>query len=254
MDNNQEFNEEIDWDNLIPDKKKIRNKAPRKADGPKGPKRTFWHRLIEFPHDHPIIFNIILIFIAGYVAVWLLMAYVGKWTNHGVEVRVPDVKELPLDVARATLDRGGFHYEVIDSVYEARIHPGSVVSQNPSAGSAVKPGRTVYLTVVASNPKTVAVPDFLNVSLRQAQASFEGLGIKEVRIEYLPSEYKDLVLGARINGRQLRSGERIPLTSVVSLEVGSGPADDSDYDEDEDFIITDTTDDDTSVDVSELMF
>lgn len=214
----------IDWNNLLPGNNRNSRPDSPKSNNNKGGngKRTFWQWLIDFPHDHPVLLNIILIIIAAYVAVWLIMACLGKWAKHGVEVRVPDVKELPMDVAAATLERGGFSYEIIDSVFEAKGRPGSIVTQDPTAGSAVKPGRTVYLTVVSSSPKTVAVPDYHNVSLRQAQATFEGLGIKEIKVEYLPSEYKDLVLGARINGRELRKGERIPLTSTVVLEVGAG--------------------------------
>lgn len=254
---NIEYNEEIDWDNLLPNKKKQRPAAPKPevpkprpeapapSNRPKPRKESGgggggggmgrvgrWLR--DFPHNHPIILNLLLMIIAGYVAVWILMMFVGKWTHHGQEVRVPDVKELPMNVAAATLDRGGFSYEVIDSVYEARVGAGCVVSQTPTAGAAVKPGRTVYLTVVASSPKTVVVPEYEGMSLRTVQASFEGLGLKHVDVEYVPSDYEDLVLGARINGRELHSGERIPLNSSIVLEVGAGAADDDEYDAEED--------------------
>ncbi len=248
MDNNSTYNENLDWDNLIPSKKAKAPQSPQpkqkprpssggnSGSGGKGPKPPRWkdflQKVVEFPRSHPVIFNILLIILAGFIALWILTAYISSWTHHGEEVRVPDVKELPLEMAASTLDRSGFSYEVVDSVYEAKTRPGSVVTQVPSGGSTVKPGRTVYLTVVATTPKTVAVPDFMNVSLRQAQASFEGLGIKTVRIQYTPSEYKDLVLGATVAGRELRRGERIPMSSVVTLKVGEGPsADEPDEEE-----------------------
>jgi hypothetical protein len=36
------------------------------------------------------------------------------------------------------------------------------------------------------------------------------------------SEYAGLVLGAKFNGVSLQPGARIPVSSVVTLEVGSG--------------------------------
>ena len=43
--------------------------------------------------------------------------------------------------------------------------------------------------------------------------------MREVEI---PSEYAGLVLGARFNGVALRPGARIPVSAVVTLEVGTG--------------------------------
>lgn len=246
MSNQPPYNDSLDWDSLIPSKKHSKQpkkpapKAPRQ-DRPSGDdNRNIWKKFItgvvEFPRSHPIIFNILLIILAGIIALWLISIFLRSWTHHGEEVRVPDVKELPLDMAISTLNRNGFSYEVVDSVYESKIRPGSVENQVPTGGSTVKPGRTVYLTIVARTPKTIVVPDFMNVSLRTAQASFEGLGIKNIHIEYIPSEYKDLVLGATSAGRELRRGEQIPLSSSVTLKVGAGlQTDEPDDEEYEDY-------------------
>lgn len=96
------------------------------------------------------------------------------------------------------------------------------MEQSPRANARVKPGRTVYLTIVAFSPKLVTVPPFMNVSMREGKAMFEGLGFKEVRVVEVESEYKDLVLGAKINGVPLKAGQRVPQSSVITLEVGRG--------------------------------
>ena len=51
---------------------------------------------------------------------------------------------------------------------------------------------------------------------------FQGLGIKEVREVPVVSEYDGLVLGAKFNGVSLQPGARIPVSAVVTLEVGTG--------------------------------
>ena len=241
MDNNSSYNGTRQWDNLIPSKKaKTQPAKPAKRPSGNG-KEPRWKVILraigDFPHDHPILFNIFLIIVAGLVILWFLASCMTVWTQHGEEVRVPDVKELPIDMATENLNRNGFSYEVIDSVYDAKVRPGSVVSQIPTGGSTVKPGRTVYLTIVATTPKTVAVPDFMNTSLRQAQASFEGLGVKRIKIEYVPSDYKDLVLGASADGQELYRGQRIPTSSTVTLKVGTGRISEEPEYDDSDFIV-----------------
>ena len=47
-------------------------------------------------------------------------------------------------------------------------------------------------------------------------------GIKDIREVPVVSDYKGLVLGAMFNGVTLQPGARIPLSAVVTLQVGSG--------------------------------
>ena len=41
----------------------------------------------------------------------------------------------------------------------------------------------------------------------------------------VPSEYSGLVLGARFNGVSLRPGAKVPISAVITLEVGGGRGD-----------------------------
>ena len=63
-----------------------------------------------------------------------------------------------------------------------------------------------------------------NVSSRQAASYLRGIGITDIRIEEVPSEYADLVLGARYGDTPISVGSVIPITSTVTLTVGSGPS------------------------------
>ncbi len=192
-----------------------------KKDKPTGPKPSFYQRFVNVNREHPVLMNVIYIFIAAFILVWLLLSFLDSWTRHGDEAIVPALKGQPIELASVSLENDGFKWEVMDSVFESTQRPGTVVEQNPHAGACVKPGRTVYLTIVAFSPKMVTVPDFMNVSLRQGRSMFEGLGLS-VHIVTVASEYKDLVLGAKINGVPLRPGQRIPVTSNITLEVGGG--------------------------------
>lgn len=176
----------------------------------------------SFTKRHPVIMNILYIALATVAVGWLMMIFLDFWTFHGEERVVPDTKNLPLYSASNNIEHAGLHPVVTDSVYDSFSKPGTVVEQTPVPGARIKKGGTVYLTIVAFTPKMVTVPDFYNISVRQARSLLEGLGISKVLEEPVPSEYQGLVLGARFNGVDLHPGARIPVSAVVTLEVGTG--------------------------------
>lgn len=200
----------------------VRDRAPR---GPSGrirqpdrrtnPTNSSWSR------RHPIILNLIYIVVCAVAAGWIIMWFLDFWTFHGQEVAVPDFKGQQYSAAVATAEGAHIQPVLADSVFDTSARPGTVVEQVPIAGARIKRGGMAYLTVVAFSPKMVTVPDFYNVSARQARSMFEGLGITSILEAPVPSEYEDLVLGARFNGVSLRPGARIPVSAVVTLEVGS---------------------------------
>ncbi len=194
------------------------------SSSPHKSKSDAFTRFNNFRKRHPILMNLFYIILTGVVLVWVLLMFVDSWTLHGDSRQVPSVKGLSLGSATAMLHSDDLSVEVMDSVFDSGHNPGSVVEQTPHAGSKVKPGRTVYLTIAAFSPKMVTVPDFRNVSARQGQSMFEGLGLKSVRVVNVPSEYKDLVLGVKYNGVPISPGARIPVTSSVTIEVGTGYA------------------------------
>lgn len=177
---------------------------------------------VNFIKKHPVLMNLIYIIITTVVLSWLAMFFLDYWTDHGDERVVPNVKGLSYAQAESVLKVADLTVEISDSIYDSTARPGTVVEQSPHKDAKVKPGRLVYLTIVAFAPKTVTVPDISNVSLRQAQSIFEGLGIKRIKVVEVESEYEDLLLNAKYNGLPLKAGTRIPVTASVTLEVGKG--------------------------------
>ncbi len=195
------------------------------------PKKTFRKR-------HPILMNLLYAIAATFLAIWLAIWFLDFWTFHGQERAVPDVKGQSLEMAQGNISRAGLKGIVTDSIYDNYARPGTVIEQTPIPLAKIKRGGTVYLTIVAYTPKMVTIPDFYDVSERQARSMLEGLGITQVRTVGVPSEYAGLVLGAKFNGVSLRPGAKVPVTAVITLEVGQGYGDTGGYLTDE---ITDTT-------------
>lgn len=150
------------------------------------------------------------------------LRWLDGYTRHGEAVVVPDVKGMNLRLAENELDKQSVKSIVIDSSYVKGMPPGSILEQNPSGGSKVKEGRTIYLTINADSAPKVAVPDIMdNSSLRQAEAKLRALGFKLTEHEYINGE-KDWVYNIKYRGRYLKAGEKIPHEAVLTLCVGDG--------------------------------
>lgn len=169
-----------------------------------------------------ILLNAALIIVAALLVAWAAMAWLAVWTRHGDTITVPAVKTLGYTSAITLLESDGLKGIVVDSVFDTRTRPGCVIEQNPKAGTVVKEGREVFLTINAFSPKMVTLPVLTDISLRQARSILEGLDIKTIRERRVPSEFKDLVLAARYKGSRLMPGARVPVSAVIELEVGEG--------------------------------
>lgn len=167
--------------------------------------------------------NVLAMMAVGAFLVWLSSLWLDSWTSHGEFAVVPEVKSMAYDEAENTLLSQGFEVVLSDSIYDTNTKPGTVLSQNPKCGAKVKNGRTVYLTVNAFSPRLVTIPNLMDVSVRQARSTLEGLGLKDIEIKLVPSDYKDLVMSVKRDGKLLLAGSRIPMSSKVVLEVGMGP-------------------------------
>lgn len=179
----------------------------------------------DFYNSHPIISTLILICVATLLLLWGATIFMNRWTMHGSTSVVPDIRNKTYNEARELLAANNLNIEINDSVYDRDAAPGTVVESWPKAGAVVKEGRQVYVTITAFSPKqvTISMPLTGNVSSRQAMSYLRGIGITDIRLESVPSEFPDLVMGARYGDTPLSVGSVIPVTSTVTLEVGSGP-------------------------------
>lgn len=178
----------------------------------------------DFYRRHPFLSNLLIVAASGLILLWLVLLFLDFWTMHGATAVVPQVKQKSYAEAESILSANKLGIEISDSIYDRSIPPGTVVESWPKAGAIVKEGRQVYVTITAFSPKqvTISMPLTGNVSSRQAMSYLRGIGITDIRVVETPSEYVDLVLGARYGDTPLTVGSVIPVTSTVTLTVGCG--------------------------------
>lgn len=177
---------------------------------------------MEFFKKHPIIKTLVQMVIVFFLLIAITLYGLKLYTRHGKAVLVPDVKAMALPDALRILDREGFRYDIIDSLFVDEAVPGTIVEQTPAGGSKVKEGRIVYLSINAYSPRMITCPKVADMSMRQALSTLESRGLTDIKVQEVPSKYPDLALGLQYRGETLEAGDKIPAGSTVTLLVGNG--------------------------------
>ena len=181
---------------------------------------NFFVKLIK----NPYVLNLLLAVIVACGLIYGTLKRLDKYTRHNDAVVVPDVKGLRVEEAAEFFKNNNLRYNVIDSVFSKDVSPGAIVELVPSAGSKVKEGRIVFITVNAMTSQMATIPEVEDLSFRQAYALLRARGFENVEIEYVPGDFKDLAVSVDLRGRTLSKGEHVPLTAPLVLKVSSGEA------------------------------
>jgi beta-lactam-binding protein with PASTA domain len=178
-------------------------------------------KFIEYLKTRQMYINLGLAIASVIVIVSVIFFSLGYYTRHGSGIPVPALLGTNVDRATALLDQQGFHYQ-IDSVYVADKAPGTVVQQDPDAGTNVKENRTIYLTVVKMVAPDVALPDLTQDTYRTAIANITNYGLKIGDTTYTHDIARDRVLEVKFAGQILKPGSKIPKGSKIDLVLGDG--------------------------------
>ena len=168
--------------------------------------------------------NLLLAVVVTCGLIYGALKWLDHYTRHNEAVVVPDVKGLKIEEAAEFFKNNNLHYNVIDSVFSKDVEPGAIVELSPLAGSKVKEGRIVFITVNALTSQMATIPEVEDLSFRQAYALLKARGFENVEIEYVPGDFKDLAVSVDLRGRALAKGEHVPLTAPLVLKVSSGEA------------------------------
>jgi eukaryotic-like serine/threonine-protein kinase len=164
-----------------------------------------------------IIICTFLVLFLGFFFVYL------PWsTNHGQSIQVPKIQGLSISKAEDLLDDNDLRIEVSDCVFVAGAEPLTILSHYPKAGSSVKEGRKIYVTVTAERAPLIAMPKITELSLHSAEMQLKQVGLLKGKIEFKPDLAENTVLEQRFNGSIITPGTKIAKGSQVDLVVGNG--------------------------------
>jgi len=153
---------------------------------------------------------------------WGAFQLLAWYTRHGEVYLVPDFKGKTVQQLIKQHYNQYFTLNVIDSMYDQKLAPGSIIMQNPLPGSEVKQGRNIYLTIVAKKPEMVSMPDLRNLSLRQALVTLDEKGLPVANLNYVDYFAKNAVIDQLVDSAPIEPGTKIPKGTFVTLIVGKG--------------------------------
>jgi beta-lactam-binding protein with PASTA domain len=166
------------------------------------------------------------LFFAIVIVILFLVAFVKFLdfsTNHGEEIKVPNLSKMKLEIAEEKLDEEGLEVFLLDTVeFRPEFPPYSIVEQDPIAGSKVKDGRKIYVKLNAGGYAMVTFPDLKNKTFRQATNALRALGLVEGKLKYVPDLAKDIVLEVSYNGRPVKAGDKLKKNSKIDFVLGDG--------------------------------
>lgn len=161
---------------------------------------------------------VVMVGISIYVLYWL-----DDYTEHGTFIVVPDLHHFTPEEAEVLATYNRLQTQVVDSLYDTNTKPGAVVDQYPAPHARVKKGHRIYLTVNATNPEKITIPRLQNSAYRQTLQTLEARGFRIGRLEFVPSEFPNLVLGLKHDKQKVSPGTLLPKGAVIDIILGNDP-------------------------------
>ena len=171
-------------------------------------RRSFWFNLLA----------VVLLSITLYILFFISIGFI---TAHGKELKIPNVTNKDMKTAIKTLKDMSFDVYV-DSTFDPKLKPYTVISQLPEVGSVVKGGRTVFITVNKKDALLTPMPNLINLSFRIAEVQLKNNKLMLGDTSYQPDIAQGAILKQMINGQEVRPGQMVPQGSKVSLVIGDG--------------------------------
>lgn len=150
------------------------------------------------------------------------------YTHHGEKIEVPGVTGVGGADAVTRIERQGLVAVVADSNYNEHYRPGVVLVQTPKAGSLVKSGRIIYLTINRNGAAPARIPDIIrNTTVRIAREQLTQLGFRLTPTQYVEDEPQDLVIGLRQGTSNVYGGDMVSRDRPLTIVAGAGMVEDS---------------------------
>lgn len=176
-----------------------------------------------FLKSRTFILNVVAALILSLLFLGLTIKGLDTYTLHGQTITVPVFRGLHKNSLDNFIKGTHLHYVIVDSAtYNPKKGKGVVLDQDPDPQAKVKEDRTIYLTINASVPPQIKMPNLIDVSFRQAEAILQTYGLKLGTLIYKPDLAKNAVLGQQYRGKEIAPGTTIKKGAIINLILGDG--------------------------------
>lgn len=165
----------------------------------------------------------VVLSLAGLLAMVLLLGFsetlnpIDAILGRGATVTVPDVEGAPLPRARATLEDRDLVPELTPA-FSLSVPQGSVIAQDPPAGTKLRVGDTVVV-IVSRGAHRIAMPTMINEPFRDFEVTFEDAGI----VVDLQRQDHEAIPEGHVIDQQPAPGVMVTGEDNVVVVVSAGP-------------------------------
>lgn len=151
----------------------------------------------------------------------LVFTFIKIYARQGQEYELPDV--IGTNIAELQ-DNNPIDLDVVvlDSIYRPGQEGGRILTQDPKAGTMVKKGRKLYITMTAYSPEDAVLPELAGLTVRQAVSELTSVGLEVGTLKFVEDRYKNSVIDQTCKGKTVYAGQQIARGSVIDLTVGLG--------------------------------
>ncbi|HXP52967.1 MAG TPA: PASTA domain-containing protein [Bacteroidia bacterium] len=155
--------------------------------------------------------------------------FLSWYTHHGEFTVLPDLSKKSLKDVEKLLTDKGLKYVIIDSSYDEKLPPQTVINQIPYVGAHVKNGRNIYLYITSTVPPLVEIPpSVVDANFEIAKQVLMRQGFKIGTITKQVNICVDCVLEIHFKGKLMAPGDKLPVGSRLDLGLGKSVNEQSD--------------------------
>ena len=170
---------------------------------------------------YPWALHVLIMIGISVVLIALTFIFIKHYTRQGEEYELPDVVGQHIEAMRAD-NPINLDFVVMDSIYRPGTEGGLILTQDPKAGTLVKRGRKVYITMTAYAAEDAVLPELAGLTVRQAISELTSCGLEVGQLKYVEDPYKNNVIDQSCKGKTVYAGQQIARGSVIDLVVGMG--------------------------------
>jgi len=173
-----------------------------------------------------VIWNLIAMIIVIIVICIGIKVGLDSYTHHGEGYELPDLYGTDFSEASSKLAEYGLIVVANDTGYNKKMDDDVILVQLPGAGTKVKEGRTIYVTINSTRSPKVRIPDVIdNSSYREAQARLSAIGFNLLSPKIIDGE-RDWVYGIMAGSKNIQAGDMVSIETPLMLIIGNGTSED----------------------------
>lgn len=139
----------------------------------------------------------------------VVFSIIKLYARQGQEYELPDV--VGTNIAELKADNPiELDVVVLDSIFRPGQEGGRILTQDPKAGTMVKKGRKLYITMTAYSPEDAVLPELAGLTVRQAVSELANAGLETGTLKFVEDRYKNSVIDQSCKGKTVYAGQQIP--------------------------------------------